>query len=147
MNWNDYVTMVMAEYPRLCGELLEMTRAVRGELKGSTLTEAPLKLGLWAHNDNVYTNVGNVDVKTWTVKLHNNFVTFVPDGLSIGPQGRIRLECKEPQKNKLFRGCIFMVTDGSSNRWALGTMENAHVDAAQKLGNQELLQILRTMLL
>lgn len=123
MDFEKYCTTATNEYPRLCAELQKMTEKVAKQMPGATVSSLSKKLTLTAHEDNILKTVGVVDVADWKVTTKKGSVVFIPDGLSIGVTGRVRVETKN--KNPFFKDCIFTAATEDDANWCLVTLDSS----------------------
>lgn len=123
MDFEKYCKTAIKEYPRLCAELQKMTEKVAKQIPGATVSTLSKKLTLTAHENNALRNIGVVDVAEWKVTTKKGSVVFIPDGLSIGVTGRIRVETKN--KNPFFKDCIFTAATEDDADWCLVTLDSS----------------------
>lgn len=143
MDFEKYCKTAISEYPRLCGELQTMTEKVANQIDGAAFTSVKKQVSLSAHDNNILKTIGVVDVTDWKVTTKKGTVTFIPDGLSIGVTGRIRIETRA--KNPFYKGCIFTAfTKDDDSQWCLVTLDTSN--EATRLSEGRLLEALQTII-
>ncbi|OQW47928.1 MAG: hypothetical protein A4S09_14115 [Proteobacteria bacterium SG_bin7] len=142
MDFEKYCSTAVCEYPRLCADLQKMTERVAAKIVGSSVTSVQKRLSLSAHDNNVLKTIGVVDVSDWKITTKKGSVTFIPDGLSIGVTGRIRIETKA--KNPFFKGCIFTASTADESKWHLVTLDTSK--EAKALTDEQLLEVLQSII-